>query len=259
MRLLWLTPAQDRLFAGAPSDRRRYFDRLVSLIDSGHAPRVSGFERLMRERNLLLAENHADANWLAALEAQMAELAIAIGASRTYAASRINAALAAERMPAPFPWGFLQLAGDIEALVESLPALAAEEQYRRRLQDGRQADRLAGRALCGPHRSDFSVLHGPKGVAASESSTGEQKALLIGLVLAQLEAVVEVTGASPVLLLDEVSAHLDKARKTALFGLIESLGVQAWMTGTEPQVFDGASASTVVYQVDHGTLRESKL
>jgi DNA replication and repair protein RecF len=96
-------------------------------------------------------------------------------------------------------------------------------------------------------------------VAASESSTGEQKALLIGLVLAQLEAVVEVTGASPVLLLDEVSAHLDKARKTALFGLIESLGVQAWMTGTEPQVFDGASASTVVYQVDHGTLRESKL
>ena len=259
LRLLWLTPAQDRLFAGPPSERRRFLDRMVALLDAEHATRVSSFEKLMRERNLLLAESAADMAWLAALEAQMAEHAVAIAATRIYAASRINASLTRERIPAPFPWGVMRLDGDVESLVEDLPALAAEESYRRRLRDGRPADRVAARTLTGPHRSDFSVLHGPKGMLAAEGSTGEQKALLIGLLLAQIDAVTEAWGAAPVVLLDEVSAHLDKARKTALFGLLEGLSLQAWMTGTEAQVFDGASASTVVYQVEHGTLHESKL
>ncbi len=258
MRLLWLTPAQDRLFAGPPSERRRYLDRMVSLLDAEHGTRVSGFEKLMRERNLLLTDGSSDMAWLAALEAQMAEHAVAIAAARIYAVSRINTSLTAERIPSPFPWGRVSLEGEIEALVENLPALAAEENYRRRLHEGRSADRAAGRTMAGPHRSDFLVLHGPKGVVASEGSTGEQKALLIGLLLAQVDAVTEAAGARPVVLLDEVSAHLDKARKTALFGLLEGFGLQAWMTGTEPQVFDGVSASTVVYQVDSGTLHESK-
>lgn len=258
LRLLWLTPAQDRLFAGPPSERRRHLDRMVSLLDVAHGSRVSGFEKLMRERNLLLAGGFSDEAWLSALEAQMAEAAVAIAASRIYAASRINASLTKERIPAPFPWGAMRLEGEIETLVETLPALAAEENYRRRLLGGRAADRAAGRTLAGPHRSDFTVLHGPKGVLASEGSTGEQKALLIGLLLAQVDAVLEACGARPVVLLDEVSAHLDKARKTALFGLLEGLGLQAWMTGTEAQVFDGVSASTVVYQVAKGTLHESK-
>jgi DNA replication and repair protein RecF len=258
LRLLWLTPAQDRLFAGPPSERRRYLDRMVSLLDAEHGTRVSGFEKLMRERNLLLADGASDVAWLSALEAQMAENAIAIAAARIYAVSRINSSLTAERIPSPFPWGRVSLAGEIEELMEKLPALAAEENYRRRLHGGRSADRAAGRTLSGPHRSDFIVLHGPKGVPASEGSTGEQKALLVGLLLAQVDAVTEAAGARPVVLLDEISAHLDRARKTALFGLLEGLGVQAWMTGTEPQVFDGVSASTVVYQVDSGTLHESK-
>jgi DNA replication and repair protein RecF len=259
LRLLWLTPAQDRLFAGPPSERRRYLDRMVSLLDSEHGTRVSGFEKLMRERNLLLADGSSDVAWLAALEAQMAEHAVAIAAARIYAVSRINTSLTSERVPSPFPWGSVSLDGEIEAQVERLPALAAEENYRRRLYVGRIADRAAARTLTGPHRSDFMVLHGPKGVPASEGSTGEQKALLIGLLLAQVDAVTEAAGARPVVLLDEVSAHLDRARKTALFGLLEGLGLQAWMTGTEPQVFDGVSASTVVYQVENGTLHESKL
>lgn len=258
LRLLWLTPAQDRLFAGPPSERRRYLDRMVSLLDSDHSTRVSGFEKLMRERNLLLADGSSDMAWLSALEAQMAENAVAIAAARIYAVSRINTSLTAERIPSPFPWGRVSLEGEIEVLVEKLPALAAEESYRRHLHEGRNADRAAGRTLSGPHRSDFMVLHGPKGVPASEGSTGEQKALLIGLLLAQVDAVTEAAGARPVVLLDEVSAHLDKARKTALFGLLEGLRLQAWMSGTEPQVFDGASASTVVYQVENGTLHESK-
>lgn len=258
LRLLWLTPAQDGLFAGPPAERRRHLDRMVSLLDVEHGSRVAGFEKLMRERNLLLAGGFSDETWLSAIEAQMAEAAIAIAASRIYAASRINASLTKERIPAPFPWGTMKLEGEIEALVETLPALAAEENYRRRLHGGRASDRAAGRTLAGPHRSDFTVLHGPKGVLASEGSTGEQKALLIGLLLAQVDAVREACGARPVVLLDEVSAHLDKARKTALFGLLEGLGLQAWMTGTEAQVFDGVSASTVVYQVANGTLHESK-
>jgi DNA replication and repair protein RecF len=259
MRLLWLTPAQDRLFAGPPSERRRYLDRMAALLDSEHGARVSRFEKLLRERNLLLSQGPADAAWLSSLEAQMAECAIAIAATRIYAAGRINAALTAAHIPAPFPWGIVQLTGDIELLAEGLPALAAEESYRRRLHDGRTVDRAAGRTLAGPHRSDFAVLHGPKGIAASDGSTGEQKALLIGLLLAQVETVTAACGARPLVLLDEVSAHLDKARKTALFRLLERSGLQAWMTGTEAQVFDGASPSTVVYQVAHGTLRESKL
>jgi DNA replication and repair protein RecF len=258
LRLLWLTPAQDRLFAGPPSERRRYLDRMVALLDSEHGTRVSGFEKLMRERNLLLTAGSSDMAWLAALEAQMAEHAVAIAAARIYATSRINTSLTAERIPSPFPWGRVSLEGEIEALVEKLPALAAEENYRHRLHEGRSADRAASRTLSGPHRSDFMVLHGPKGVPASEGSTGEQKALLIGLLLAQVDAVTEAAGGRPVVLLDEVSAHLDRARKTALFGLLEGLRVQAWMSGTEPQVFDGVSASTVVYQVDSGTLHESK-
>ena len=258
LRIAWLTPAQDRLFAGPSADRRRYFDRMVALFDVEHGTRVAGFEKLMRERNILLQEGPGDLAWLSSLEAQMAEHAVAIAAARLYSAQRLNVHLAADRLPAPFPWGHLTLEGEIEDQVTSLPALSAEEAYRQRLKEGRSLDRAAGRTLTGPHRSDFMIVHGPKGVPASEGSTGEQKALLIGLLLAQVETIREAAGAAPILLLDEISAHLDRARKTALFGLLGNMSVQAWMTGTEVEVFDGAGPSTVVYQVDHGTLHESK-
>jgi DNA replication and repair protein RecF len=257
LRIVWLTPALDRLFSGPASERRRYLDRMVALFDSEHGSRINRFEKLMRERNLLLADGPLDRVWATSLETQMAEEAVAIAAARLQAVSNLGAYLTPQRLSGPFPWSQLSIAGEIEDMVAKLPALQAEEHYKKQLLDGRNADRGAGRTLIGPHRSDLVVRHGLKNIAAEEGSTGEQKALLIGLILAQTEAIRAVTGSAPVLLLDEIAAHLDKARRTALFAHLDNLKVQAWMTGTEPELFDGASPSTVVYHVENGTLNES--
>jgi DNA replication and repair protein RecF len=257
LRMLWLTPAMDRLFAGAPGDRRRFLDRMVTLFDPSHGPRVSAFEKVMRERNLLLQEANADRTWLASLEMQMAETGVAIAAARLEAASALGRFLSAPQDP--FPWGSLAIEGQTERLVAAQPALQAEDHYRRQLHDARHADRAAGRALVGPHRSDLNVTHGPKNMAAAQCSTGEQKALLIGLVLAQARAAKSLFGASPILLLDEVAAHLDKARRHGLFSILEALESQCFMTGTEAELFDGAGPQAVVYLVADGHLAESKL
>jgi DNA replication and repair protein RecF len=257
LRSVWLTPALDRLFSGPASERRRYLDRMVALFDSEHGVRINRYEKLMRERNLLLSDGPLDRAWAASLEMQMAEEAVAIAAARLQAVSNLGAYLTPDRLSGPFPWSQLSIAGEIEDMVATLPALQAEERYKQQLRDGRNADKGAGRTLVGPHRSDLVVRHGPKAIAAEEGSTGEQKALLIGLILAQTEAIRAVTGSAPVLLLDEIAAHLDKSRRTALFSHLQSLDVQAWMTGTEAELFDGAGPSTVVYHVDNGTLRES--
>lgn len=258
LRSVWLTPALDRLFSGAASDRRRYLDRMVALFDIEHGARVNAFEKLMRERNALLEGANLDKDWASSLETQMAELGVAIAAARLQAIANLGAYLTPEKLDGSFPWSRLAMEGELEAMVASLPALAAEDEYRKLLRDGRNIDRAAGRTLQGPHRSDLIVHHGPKNIAASEGSTGEQKALLIGLILAQAQAIRAVTGAAPVLLLDEVSAHLDKARRVALFGLLQGLQLQVWMTGTEAELFDGIGTSTVVYQVENGHLRESQ-
>ncbi len=258
LRSVWLTPALDRLFSGAASDRRRYLDRMVALFDVEHGARVNAFEKLMRERNALLESGSLDRAWAASLETQMAELGVAIAAARQQALANLGAYLTPEKLSGPFPWSKLAVEGELEALVASLPALAAEDEYRKLLMDGRAVDRAAGRTLQGPHRSDLIVHHGPKDIPASEGSTGEQKALLIGLILAQAQAIRAVTGAAPVLLLDEVSAHLDKARRQALFALLQSLQLQVWMTGTEAELFDGIGRGTVVYQVENGHLSESQ-
>jgi DNA replication and repair protein RecF len=258
LRIVWLTPALDRLFSGAASERRRYLDRMVALFDVEHGSRINRFEKLMRERNLLLSDGPLDRAWASSLETQMAEEAVAIAAARLQSVSNLGTYLTQERLAGPFPWSQIAIEGEIEDMVAKLPALAAEDHYKKQLHDNRNADRGAGRTLIGPHRSDLVVRHGPKNIAADEGSTGEQKALLIGLILAQTEAIRAVTGSAPVLLLDEIAAHLDKARRTALFAHLDALKVQAWMTGTERELFDGASACTVVYHVDNGRLNESK-
>jgi DNA replication and repair protein RecF len=258
LRVVWLTPALDRLFSGAASERRRYLDRMVALFDTEHGSRVNRFEKLMRERNLLLSEGPLDRAWATSLEMQMAEEAVAIAAARLQSISNLGAYLTPEKLSGAFPWSQLSISGEIEDMVAKLPALDAEDRYKKQLHDNRNIDKGAGRTLIGPHRSDLVVRHGPKNIAAEEGSTGEQKALLIGLILAQTEAIRAVTGSAPVLLLDEIAAHLDKARRTALFSHLNQLKVQAWMTGTERELFDGASASTVVYHVDNGRLSESK-
>lgn len=258
LKMMWLTPAMDRLFAGPASDRRRFFDRLVINFDTHHGARVSAFEKLMRERNFLLQDPRCDYAWLSSVEAQMSEQAIAIAASRNEAASVLAKHFAGHADSSPFPWGLLQLNGEIEALIAAKPAVQAEAEYAMILKDSRNLDRAQSRTMKGPHRTDFSVLHGPKSQNAELCSTGEQKALLIGLILAQARAVKELIGAAPMLLLDEVAAHLDVHRRRGLFEALTALGVQAWMTGTDTNLFSEAGEASVVYNVEHGTILEVK-
>ena len=258
MRMLWLTPAMDRLFAGPASDRRRFLDRLVAAFDPEHGSRIQVFEKVMRERNLLLEEMRPDSAWLSSLEAHMAEAAVAIAAARLSALDALRLHIGEARAASAFPWGDVAVEGGIEALVSRMPAVRAEDEYRRLLADSRGQDRGAGRTLSGPHRSDLVVLHGPKNMPASLCSTGEQKALLIGLILAQARAVKQESRIAPLLLLDEVAAHLDRERRQGLFDALAALGCQAWMTGTDVELFEGIGRDAVVFHVEDGTVSEVK-
>ncbi|MBC8036354.1 MAG: DNA replication/repair protein RecF [Rhizobiales bacterium] len=250
LRALWLTPAMDRLFAGPASDRRRFLDRLVTAFDPEHGARVVVFEKVMRERNLLLEDQRPDTAWLGSLEAHMAEAAVAIAAARLMAIEGLQHHINEARHASPFPWGEVTIEGEIEALLGTMPAVRAEDEYRTVLVDSRGADRAAGRTLRGPHRSDFAVTHGPRNMPAGQCSTGEQKALLIGLILAQARAVKGVSNMAPVLLLDEVAAHLDGERRRGLFVALGALGCQAWLTGTDAELFVGLGRDAAVFHVE---------
>jgi DNA replication and repair protein RecF len=226
LTVLWLTPATDRLFVEPAGERRRFLDRLTLALSPGHANHAARYEAAMRERNRLLAdERPADPAWLTALEARMAEHGAALDAARAEAV-RLLAERLADAPAGPFPRARLRLEGEA---VE--PAAFA-----RALELGRRRDAAAGRTLVGPHRADLAVVHLEKEQAAALASTGEQKALLLGIVLAHAELVAERTGRAPVLLLDEVAAHLDPLRREALFARLAGRG-QVWMTGTEPALF----------------------
>lgn len=257
MRLLWLTPAQDRLFAGPGSDRRRFLDRMVTAFDPEHAARITVFEKVMRERNLLLEEARPDQAWLGSLEAHMAEAAVAISAARLVGLEALQTHIGEGRETSSFPWAEVAVEGEIEALVAHKPAVQVEDEYRRILRDSRGLDRAAGRTLRGPHRSDLAVLHGPKKMAAGQCSTGEQKALLIGLVLAQARAVKAGTGVPPILLLDEVAAHLDRARRRSLLEALAALGSQSWMTGTDASLFEAIGETGAIFQVEDGRVSKA--
>jgi DNA replication and repair protein RecF len=258
LRLLWLTPAMDRLFAGGGSERRRFLDRLVQAFDPEHGARVLLFEKVMRERNLLLEEPRPDSAWITSIEAHMAEAAVAIAAARLSALEALQGHIEQARDGSAFPWSRVSVEGDVEALIAAMPAVRAEDEYRRLLADSRHQDKAAGRALKGPHRSDFLVFHGPKDMSAGNCSTGEQKALLIGLILAQARAVKEATGTMPVLLLDEVAAHLDRSRRAGLFAGLAALRCQAWMTGTDYELFEDLGAGATHFHVDAGTVTQAK-
>ncbi|HEV2532482.1 DNA replication/repair protein RecF [Phenylobacterium sp.] len=245
LRQVWLTPAQDRLFVEGAGDRRRFFDRLVFAGEPRHAAHAQAYEKALRERMRLLTEGPADPAWLDALEARMAEA----GALMAQARARTLTALQSEiddRGARPFPQARLTLTGEWEQLAASngqggggeiadLEARLAEA-----LKSGRDRDAAAGRALTGPHRGDLGVLHVEKDRPAAECSTGEQKALILNLVLAQAARLARVSGQpSPILLLDEVAAHLDARRRAALFDEIEALSLQAFLTGTDEHLFEG--------------------
>jgi DNA replication and repair protein RecF len=253
LRAVWLVPAMDTLFAGAPSERRRFLDRLALAVDAEHASRVNALERSLRSRNRLLEEASTDSHWLDAVEHETAELAVAVAGLRVETVRRLDSMLAARR-DSPFPPAEISIEGSLEELVPKLPASEIEEHYRAALRDARSRDAAAGRTLDGPHLSDLNVTYAAKSIPAADASTGEQKALLIGLVLAHARLVREMTGTAPVLLLDEVLAHLDPARRAALHAELGELSAQAWMTGADPAAFRETQSNAAFIEVRSGML-----
>lgn len=254
LRLVWLSPSQDRLFQEPASERRRFLDRLAFAAEPAHAGHASAYEAAVRQRTRLLAEAResgraADPQWLSALEARMAQSgeAVAVARARTVAALTEEIDARADR---PFPQAGLGLIGDWAAPVEDYaPRLAAA------LHDARGRDAAAGRALAGPHRADLLVTLRLNGRPAAEGSTGEQKALVLNLALAQTARLSRASDAPhPILLLDEVAAHLDPARRAALFDEITALGLQAFLTGTDRALFAELEGRAQGIHVRDGTL-----
>ncbi len=257
LRLMWLVPAMDGLFTGAAGDRRRYLDRMVLAIDPAHGRRVSSFEKSMRSRNKLLGEEMPDQSWLDAIENQMAEHAVAIASARVEVISLLSSVIIKNNdINSPFPDALIHLDGLLETLVSDMAASDLEMHYADILRSSRRLDGAARRTLQGPHRSDMKVTHRPKSMAAAQCSTGEQKALLVGLMLAHARLTGELHGFAPILLLDEIAAHLDNQRRTALFDMIDDLGCQAWMSGTDVELFDGLGERANYFEVDEGSVRQ---
>jgi DNA replication and repair protein RecF len=241
LSVLWLTPAMDRLFQEGAGGRRRFLDRLVLAMEPGHAVHSARYEAAMRARNKLLAETEPpDEAWLAALEARMDEHGTAIAEARRVAVAQLEERLASAPED-PFARPRIALEGGEEA---TAPALRA----------GRGRDAAAGRALAGPHRTDLAVFHAAKGQPATQCSTGEQKALLLSIVLAHADLVAARVGRRPLLLLDEVAAHLDPRRRAALFERLQAGGGQVWLTGTEASLFEGIGAGATRFEVRGGAV-----
>ena len=261
VRVVWLTPAMDRLFAGPGGDRRRYLDRLTLAFDPHHNSRSLAFEKLMRERNRLLSEGRPDPIWLSGIEEQLAEAAVAVAAARAAALEALQGFIGQMNgagSTLTFPRAELAINGDLEDKLGQIPAVQVEDEYRKLLHDSRGRDQQAGRTLSGPHRSDLLVVHSATGVEARLCSTGEQKALLIAIILAHARAVkAAFDGWAPVLLLDEIAAHLDSERRAGLFAEVEALGSQAWMTGTDQSLFEAAPGKMTKYTVASGTVAPS--
>ena len=258
LRVIWLTPAQDQLFTGPASDRRRFLDRLVLSVDPGHGQRALAYEKAMRGRNRLLAEDAHDDSWFEAIEAQMAEAGTAIAAARAELIRLMTGMIDRQPDDGPFPKALLALSGTLEADVGNRPAVDVEEEFRAALARGRARDRAAGRTLEGPHRSDLLVRHAPKDQAAQYCSTGEQKALLVGMVLAHAQLVGEIAGLAPILLLDEIAAHFDADRRAALFDILERLNCQYFATGTEAGLFESLHGRAQFLTVDAGRVSSTE-
>lgn len=266
LRLLWLTPAQDRLFMEGAGERRRFLDRLAFAHDPAHRSSANDYETAMRQRQKLLEEGVRDDAWLGALEAQMAEAGVAVAAARRdLAALLMQTDIGAA--DTVFPASVLAFEGYLENALDGAPAAVVEDEFRDRLKDQRRVDREAKRALIGPHRSDLLVTHKTKGRVARLCSTGEQKALLIGLVLANARALSRIwasgydgagagQGAPLIMLLDEVAAHLDQARRAALYDILDDIGFQTFMTGTDQSLFSAWGQRAQSFAVTGETVSE---
>ncbi len=257
---LWLTPQMDRLFLEGASGRRKFLDRLIFTFDSGHLGRVTRFENAMRQRSKLLQEGETDLVWLGSLESQMAETGVSIAAARLDFVERLqNSCDCADDCADVtedvfFPKASVHARGTIEELLQNSPAVEVEKLYAYQLVQSRQRDALVGGASTGPHKSDMHVVYTAKNMEAAQCSTGEQKALLIGLVLAHGHLMMAERGAPPVLLLDEIAAHLDEDRREALFARLISMGGQVWMTGTDLVLFESVQGKAQFFEVENAKI-----
>lgn len=249
---IWLTPQMDRLFIEGASTRRRFFDRLVFSFDAGHAGRVARYENAMRQRSKLLQEGGADPAWVKSLELQMAETGVAIAAARLDFTQKLAQSCdkVDEVEEAFFPKAKITIQGTIEELLQKSPAIKVEEMFAYQLEHSRAQDARVGGAATGPHKSDMVVTYIAKNMSAAYCSTGEQKALLITIIIAHGRLMAAERGAPPLLLLDEVAAHLDKERRAALFDILIALGGQVFMTGTDASLFDSIDQKAQFFKVE---------
>lgn len=257
MRVIWLTPSMDRVFTGPAGDRRRFLDRQVMAHFPSHGTFGAAYEKAMRQRNALLERGRADPAWLDALELGMASAGAAMAIHRVDAVKVMQEAILA-RPEGAFPKALIDLDGEFEThAANNMPLTDIEQAICTQLRENRPRDQAAGRTSRGVHRTDLRVIHAPKGLPADQCSTGEQKALLIGLILANAQALFERDFApSPLLLLDEAAAHLDSDRRAALYDELAALGGQAWLTGTDRSLFDAFGDRAQRFEVSEGVVRE---
>lgn len=252
---LWLTPQMDRLFLEGAASRRRFLDRMIFAFDPSHAGRVTRYENALSQRSKLLKEGRADPAWLGGLETQMAESGVAVAAARVDFVERLQASCH-RRGGHDFPVADLALSGFLEDRMRSMSALQAEDQFRHALLSNRPQDSVNGGSLVGAHRADMLVRYHAKNMPADQCSTGEQKALLIGIVLSHAELLQAEKNSSTILLLDEVAAHLDEGRRAALFETLSRTSGQVWVTGTDVQLFSAINDPACFYHMDHGSIRQ---
>ena len=249
---VWLTPQLDRLFLDGVSDRRRFLDRLVTALHPEHAGDVAAYENALRQRSRLLGEGNRDPHWFTALEDTMARHGVALAANRADTVQRLDAA--AQLGVGPFPRASLAMAGKIDGWIATMAALDAEDRLRSELAANRLRDAESGTTSVGPHRSDLAVRHLDLDLPAAEGSTGQQKAVLVSIALAHARLVALSRGRPPLLLLDEIAAHLDSERRKALFDEVVALGAQSWMTGTDAELFKPLAGRAQVLRVADGSI-----
>lgn len=254
---VWLTPQMDRLFLDAPGSRRRFLDRLVFAFDASHSGRVTRYENALRQRSKLLQEGGGDPAWIEGLEQTMAETGVAIAAARTDFTARLQRACDKTDDGSLFPRARLLAAGTIEELLAHAPALEVEDMFKYQLKQSRKQDSVGGGAATGPHKGDLAVTYAEKDMPAGQCSTGEQKALLVGIILAHSRLIAAERGAPPILLLDEVAAHLDDARRHALHDILLSLGGQVWLTGTDEKLFSDLREKSVIFSIENSNLHKA--
>jgi DNA replication and repair protein RecF len=249
---VWLTPQLDRLFLDGTTERRRFLDRLVTALHPEHAGDVAAYENALRQRARLLGEGNRDPHWFTVLEDTMARHGVALASNRADTVQRLDAA--ARLGVGPFPRAALAMTGEIDGWIASMAALDAEDRLRAALAAARLRDAEAGTTSCGPHRSDLAVRHLDLDLPAAEGSTGQQKAVLVSIALAHARLVALSRGRPPLLLLDEIAAHLDAERREALFDEVVALGVQSWMTGTDAELFKPLVGRAQILRVTDGSI-----